>query len=121
MSVEIKFLKNGVTATFSGNIEDNEIRDTFIDITEKLYIKNINYILFYFINITSYIPPKNALQNHKTISHFSVSYNKKIKAVIVATHPDIVAIAKKFIKNQANLKWEYFYFDNIEDAQICCE
>lgn len=45
MSVKIKFLKEGVIATYSGNIEDNEIRNTFIDIIDKVDINKICFIL----------------------------------------------------------------------------
>ncbi len=121
MSVQLKLENKKIFATFTGDIAENEVRDTFIEITETYYIKNISCILFHFINITSYIPPKNALQSHKNISHFSANWNKNIKAIIVATHPDIVSIAKDFIKNQNNLNWTYFYFDNIESALKYCK
>jgi len=121
MSVQIKLKNKKIFATFTGDIAENEIRDTFFDITENYLAKNINCILFHFKDITSYTPPKNALQSHKTISRFSASWYKNIKAVIVATHPDIVAIAKGFVKNQDSLNWTYYYFDNIEDANKCCK
>ncbi|PCI11392.1 MAG: hypothetical protein COB73_02195 [Flavobacteriaceae bacterium] len=121
MSVLLKLQNKKISATFTGDIAENEIRDTFIEITETYSIKNISCILFYFKDITSYTPPKNALQKHKTISHFTASWNRNIKAVIVATHPDIAIIAKGFVKNQANLNWNYYYFDNLEDALIFCK
>ena len=117
MSVKIKFLKNGVIATFSSNIEENEIRDAFIDIIEKVSIKKINYFLFDFTDITSYTIPPNYMNIVKMITHFSVSYNEDIKALIVATHPSITSVVSEIINNQEELKWEYYLFDKLSDAQ----
>lgn len=117
MSVKIKFPKKGVIATFNGNIEENEIRDTFIDIIEKVSIKKITYFLFDFSDITSYTIPPNYINIVKMITHFSVSYNENIKALIVATHPSITSVVSEIIKNQEELKWEYFLFDKLSDAQ----
>ena len=97
MSVKIKFLKDGVISTFSGNIEENEIRDTFIDIIEKVSIKKITYFLFDFTDITSYTIPPNYMNIVKMITHFSVSYNENIKGIIVATHPSITSVASEII------------------------
>ena len=121
MSVKIKIKNNGVIATFSGNIEENEIRDTFIDIIEKVNIKKIAFFLFDFTAITSYTIPPNYMNILKMITHFSVSYNEEIKAIIVATHPNITSVVKEVIVNQKELKWEYFLFDNIDDALNCCK
>ena len=117
MSVKIKFLKNGVIATFSSNIEENEIRDAFIDIIEKVSIKKITYFLFDFTDIISYTIPPNYMNIVKMITHFSVSYNEDIKALIVATHPSITSVVSEIINNQEELKWEYFLFDKLSDAQ----
>ncbi|MDC9722101.1 MAG: hypothetical protein PSN34_04925 [Urechidicola sp.] len=117
MSVKIKFLNEGVIATFKGNIEENEIRDTFIDIIEKVSIKKITYFLFDFTDITSYTIPPNYMNIVKMITHFSVSYNENIKGIIVATHPSITSVVSKIIKNQEELKWEYFLFDKLSEAQ----
>ncbi len=119
MSVKIKIKKEGVIATFSGNIEENEIRNTFIDIIEKVNIKKIAFFLFDFTDITSYTIPPNYMNLIKMITHFSVSYNEDIKAIIVATHPNIVSVVNEIMKNKAELKWEYFLFDNINDALNC--
>ncbi len=117
MSVKIKFLKNGVIATFNGNIEEHEIRDTFIDIIEKVSIKKITYFLFDFTHITSYTIPLNYMNIVKMITHFSVSYNEDIKAITVATHPNITSVVREIVKNQKELKWDYFLFDKLLDAQ----
>ena len=117
MSVKIKFLKEGVIATYTGNIEDNEIRDTFIDIIHKVNIDKINFILFDFTNIISYTIPPNSINIVKMITHFSVSHNEDIKAITVATHPNIIRLVNEIVKNQEDLKWEYFLFDNLSDAQ----
>ncbi|MFK5878013.1 MAG: hypothetical protein QM478_00810 [Flavobacteriaceae bacterium] len=116
MSVKIKIKNNGVIATFSGNIEENEIRDTFIDIIEKVNIKKIAFFLFDFTNITSYTIPPNYMNLLKMITHFSVSYNEDIKALIVATHPSITIVVSEIINNQEELKWEYFLFDKLSDV-----
>lgn len=118
MSVKIKFLKKGVIATFNGNIEENEIRDTFIDIIEKVSIKKITYFLFDFSDINSYTIPPNYMNIVKMITHFSVSYNENIKGIIVATHPSITSVVSEIINNQEELKWEYFLFENIDDALL---
>lgn len=117
MSVHIEFKNSRITATFSGNIEENEIRDTFIDIIEKISIKKITFFLFDFTAITSYTIPPNYMNILKMITHFSVSYNKDVKAIIVATHPNITSVVKEIINNQEELKWKYFLFDNLSDAQ----
>ena len=121
MSVKIKFLKEGVIATYSGNIEDNEIRNTFIDIVDKVDINKISFILFDFTDITSYTVPPNLMNIVKMITHFSVSYNEDIKAITVATHPNIIRLVNEIVKNQEDLKWEYFLFDNLSDAQKLIE
>ena len=117
MSVKIKFLKKGVIATFNGNIGENEIRDTFIDIIEKVSIKKITYFLFDFTDITSYTIPPNYMNIVKMITYFSVSYNENIKGIIVATHQSITSVVSEIINNQEELKWEYFLFDKLSNAQ----
>lgn len=118
MSVKIKIKKDGVIATFSGNIEENEIRDTFIDIIEEINIKKITFFLFDFTAITSYTIPPNYMNILKMITHFSASYNKNVKAIIVATHPNITSVVEEIINNQEELKWEYLLFDNFDDALL---
>jgi hypothetical protein len=121
MSVKIKIKKEGVIATFIGNIEENEIRDTFIDIIEKVSIKKITFFLFDFTNITSYTIPPNYMNLLKMITHFSVSYNENIKAIIVAKHPNITSVVNEIIANKEELKWEYFLFEDLKSAEKLIE
>lgn len=72
---------------------------------------------FDFTNIISYTIPTNSMNIVKMITHFSVSYNEDIKAITVATHPNIIRLVNEIVKNQEDLKWEYFLFDNLSDAQ----
>jgi len=120
MSVTLRFKKNIVIVTFYGDIEKNKIRDSFIDITEKVRIKTISYIVFDFLNIKSYSAPKNFMSNHKTITHFSSTWNENIKAITVATHPEIRSIINGFITNKSELKWEYSLVKTVDEAYKIC-
>jgi len=121
MSVKLNFQKDKVIATFSGNIEENEVRNTFIDIVEKVSIKKMSCIIFDFTNILSYTIPPDFINLLKMVTHFSASWNGNVKGIMIATRPNVVKAANQIINNQALLKWDYFLFDNLNDVLNCCK
>lgn len=120
MSFTIEILGERAITTFSNSVEENEIKNAFIKITEIASIEKLNYIIFNFTDITSYTIPKDYMNIVKIVTHFSSEWNKDIKALTVATHPNIRAITTEIIKHNNELNWEYLLFDNLVDAYNWC-
>lgn len=116
MSVELKFEKGKATATFKNRVEENEITNAFIEITETVSIKKINYIILDFSDIVSYTIPKNYMDILKMITHFSSNWNSNIKVVNIATNPEIRKVVSEIIKVGDQISWEYVLFEDLASA-----
>ncbi len=120
MSFTIKILKESAIATFSNSVEENEIKNAFIKVTESVSIEKLNYIIFDYSNITSYTIPKDYINTLKMVTHFSTNWNRNIKAVTVATNKNIRTAVTEIMKHNKDLKWEYHLFEDLDVALKWC-
>ena len=120
MSYTIDFLDKKVVATFSGDIEGEEIENAFVNVIENGDIKKLKSIIFNYSNVTSYTVPENFLETVKAFTRFSTSWNKNINAIAVGTNETLKKVNKKLAEHKKELVWSYLHFENLESALSWC-
>lgn len=122
MGFKIESKRNLIIVTFSNVYVKGDIMNSFIYITENFSIKNTKHIIFDYSNIEDFPIPKNYIETLKTLTKFSISWNKNMKLLSVAKNKNIRNMVNGIIEynKDKNLLWDYLLFDNIKDAELWC-
>ena len=122
MGFKINSKKNLITVTFSKIYVKGDIINSFIYITENFSLKNIKHIIFDYSNIEDFPMPKNYIKTLKTLTKFSISWNKNMTLLSVAQNENIRSMVNGIIEYSGDkgLLWKYLLFDNLKDAHLWC-
>lgn len=121
MSFELLHLKDRTIATFNNAVLENEIKNAFIEIVDKISIKKIDFLIFDFTHISSYAIPKDYMETLKTITLFSSTWNTNIKVAIIASNANVRTVVKEIIKRQEEFNWEFNLFEELQTGIKWCE
>ena len=123
MSFKIDFLGTKVIATFSKEVQEDEIKDAFLYVVENGNVKKLKHIIFDYTNTIEYAIPDNFLETVQVFTKFSQTWNTNINAIAVATNQNLRIVTNEIIKNseKLNLLWNYMLFDDLTKALNWCK
>lgn len=123
MSYKTDYYEDKIIATFTGNIEKNEIRYSFLEILENVSIKKIKHLIYDYSGVENYEVPDDILDTVKNYTKFSETWNNKVNIIAVGTHQNVQKAANIIIENRKNLDliWDYLLFEDMETAMEWCE
>ena len=116
MSAEINYKADKVIVTFTGIVKENEIKNTFLEVTETVRISKIKLFALDFTTITSYEIPKDYMNVLKTFTKFSSTWNSDIKVIVIATNPEIRKVLTAVINSHEEFNWQYLLYTDMETA-----
>lgn len=117
MSYKLTLQEEKVVAIFTNTVEENEIKNAFLEIVDTIRIKELKLLVIDFTTIHSYVIPKDYMTILKTITKFSSAWNTEVKVVIIATNPEIRKVVTAIINNKVEHSWEYQLYNDIETAR----
>lgn len=122
MGFKIDSKKNLIIVTFNSIYVKGDIMNSFIYITENFLLKNIKRIIFDYSNVEYFPEQKNYIKSLKTLTKFSISWNKNMTLLSVAQNENIRSMVNGIIEYNKgkDLLWEYLLFNNLKDAELWC-
>lgn len=123
MGFNTEFHKEKVIITFDQVYNKGDIMDSFISLTENVSLKKMNHLIFDYSKVNSFPIPEEYITHLKLLTKFSLSWNKNINIISIATNSNIKKMVTGIINYNkgGKLQWNYMLFESLNDALKWCE
>ena len=116
MSYRLDWEAKGVVKHFYGLVTPADLVDSVTEIESDSRFDHLRYVINDFLDITGCSAGKPEVEEISVLDYGAAVTNSNIRIAIVATHPEVLALAKHYADSEINA-YPTRIFSNREDAR----
>jgi len=102
LSYEVTWEPRGVIKRFSALVTDNEMIQSVVDTEKDARFDELRYVINDFLGITGISMTKDSVEEISVRDRGAAYTNPNIRIAVVATHPEIIALANAYANSPLN-------------------
>jgi hypothetical protein len=102
VSYEIIWEPRGVIKRFSGLMTGNEMIQSVVDVEKDARFDELRYAINDFLGVTGISLTKDCVEEISVMDKGAACTNPHIRNAVVATHPEIIALANEYANSNLN-------------------
>ena len=103
MGYELFWEPRGVVKRFYGHVTDSDLTMAFEQTIGDARFDDLRYVVNQFLDFTKFSVTRNAVEEIAAIGQAASHVNPKIRVAVVATDPEIVALANQYADSPFNV------------------